>query len=249
MAISTTAKGMDHGISSIALLDDPVRRALYFHAAASIKPVSRDEAAKAAGIGRSLAAFHLDRLVAEGLLEASFERLSGRTGPGAGRPSKLYRRSADPISVSLPPRNYQLLAGLLAVAIAGKSRQGPPPALSGAARSYGQSLGNTGRTAAGRKATPRRLLQALSVVLAQNGFEPFMDGDLVRLHNCPFHDIARDSTDLVCGMNLAMMEGIAETIDPGWLTAELEPAPGRCCVAFHVPDNNRGESSKGRAIA
>lgn len=249
MAISPRPKGVDHGIASIALLEDPVRRALYFHAAASMKPVSRDEAAKAMGIGRSLAAFHLDRLVAEGLLEASFQRLSGRTGPGAGRPSKLYRRSEDPISVSLPPRNYQLLAGLLAVAMAGKSRQGPPPALSGAARSYGQSLGHEARIAAGGKATPRKLLPALSVVLAENGFEPFMERDAVRLHNCPFHDIARDNTDLVCGMSLAMMEGIAEVLAPGWLTAELEPAPGQCCVAFHVSDNNRGKSSKGMVIA
>jgi predicted ArsR family transcriptional regulator len=249
MEISPRPKGVDHGIASIALLEDPVRRALYFHAAASMKPVSRDEAAKAMGIGRSLAAFHLDRLVAEGLLEASFQRLSGRTGPGAGRPSKLYRRSEDPISMSLPPRNYQLLAGLLAVAMAGKSRQGPPPALSGAARSYGQSLGDAARIDAGRKATPSKLRQALSVVLAEAGFEPFMDGGVVRLHNCPFHDVARDNTDLVCGMNLVMMEGVAEALEPGWLTAELEPAPGRCCVAFRVVGNNREQGSKGRVIA
>jgi len=182
-------------------------------------------------------------------LEASFQRLSGRTGPGAGRPSKLYRRSEDPISVSLPPRNYQLLAGLLAVAMAGKSRQGPPPALSGAARSYGQSLGDAARIDAGRKATPSKLRQALSVVLAEAGFEPFMDGGVVRLHNCPFHDVARDNTDLVCGMNLVMMEGVAEALEPGWLTAELEPAPGRCCVAFRVVGNNREQGSKGRVIA
>jgi len=65
------------------------------------------------GVDRSLAAFHLDKLVERGLLEATYRRLSGRTGPGSGRPSKLYRRSARQHELTLPPRRYELAARLL----------------------------------------------------------------------------------------------------------------------------------------
>src|SRR4029079_17932770 len=95
-------------IRAVALLDEPVRRQLYDLVAARQQAVSRDEAARGAGISRALAAFHLDRLVEAGLLAVEYRRLSGRTGPGAGRPAKLYRRAPGEISVSVPDRHYEL---------------------------------------------------------------------------------------------------------------------------------------------
>src|SRR3954452_9838159 len=93
-------------LAALAPLAEPVRRRLYLHVAASPTPVGRDEAAAAVGISRALAAFHLDRLVADDFLETEFQRRSGRTGPGAGRPAKLYRRGQTRHAVSLPARNY-----------------------------------------------------------------------------------------------------------------------------------------------
>src|ERR1700745_3761288 len=81
-------------ISVIAVLDDPVRRRLYDYVSSQGDGVSRSEAAQATGIGRTLAAFHLDRLATAGLVEVIFARPAGRSGPGAGRPAKLYRRTA-----------------------------------------------------------------------------------------------------------------------------------------------------------
>src|SRR5215204_7026372 len=93
-------------VSAVAALSEPTRRRLYDHVAGQPHPVSRDEAAAAVAVPRATAAFHLDRLVDDGLLEVHFERRSGRTGPGAGRPSKLYRRSDSAVEVSFPERHY-----------------------------------------------------------------------------------------------------------------------------------------------
>ncbi|MFC7642835.1 helix-turn-helix domain-containing protein [Streptosporangium lutulentum] len=66
-------------------LQDPVRRAVYDYVAAQGREVGRNEAAEAVGVQRTLAAFHLDKLVEAGLLEANFRRLTEKTGPGSGR--------------------------------------------------------------------------------------------------------------------------------------------------------------------
>lgn len=54
-----------------------------------MRGMSRAEAADAVGVARTLAAFHLGKLVDAGLLEVAHRRLTGRSGPGAGRPAKV----------------------------------------------------------------------------------------------------------------------------------------------------------------
>ena len=100
-------------IAGLASLAEPQRLALYRFVVTCDDAVSKDEAAAAMGWRRTVAAFHLDRLVADGLLTAEFRRLTGRQGPGAGRPAKLYRRAEGELSVSLPARQYDLAARLL----------------------------------------------------------------------------------------------------------------------------------------
>src|SRR3712207_6143504 len=100
-------------VAALSALDDPVRRRLYDYVAAHHAPVARDEAAAGVGLGRPLAAYHLDKLAAEGLLTVSYQRRSGRSGPGSGRPAKLYARSDREVCASVPPRDYGLAARLL----------------------------------------------------------------------------------------------------------------------------------------
>src|SRR5688572_10198722 len=130
-------------LDAMAALREPTRRRLYQYVERQLEAVSRDEAAEAIGITRALAAFHLDKLVEVGVLKAEYRRLSGRSGPGAGRTSKLYRRSRNQFAVSLPHRNHELLARLLAASF-GSSAAGSPPAEVAAvaepARAYGRSL-------------------------------------------------------------------------------------------------------------
>lgn len=127
----------DRAIESLSLLSEPARRALYEYVAGARGEVGRDEAAEAIGVSRSLAAFHLDKLVAAGLLAVSYRRLSGRTGPGAGRPAKLYQRAEGEHVVSLPPRAYGSAARLLAEVV---EEAGLDPQLQAAARRAGVAL-------------------------------------------------------------------------------------------------------------
>ncbi|HEX2299940.1 MAG TPA: helix-turn-helix domain-containing protein, partial [Pseudonocardiaceae bacterium] len=113
-------------VSRVSALAEPARRALYLYVAAQPEAVSRDQAAEGVGLPRHTVKFHLDKLVADGLLDTEFRRLSGRRGPGAGRPTKLYRRSAREVAVTLPQRHYDLAGRILAGAVETAARDGVP---------------------------------------------------------------------------------------------------------------------------
>lgn len=220
---------LERQIAGIALLAEPIRRALYQYVAEQSHDVGREEAAKAVRVSRALAAFHLDKLVEMGLLEAGYRRLSGRSGPGAGRPSKVYRRSGLQLQVSLPQRSYELLARLL---IQGFRREAGPSALREGARDAGRALGAEAGQLAGPRAGALLQLEAARLVLGRYGFEPSLEKGEIRLRNCPFDALAREHQDLVCRVNLWFMEGVLVGLGTDRLTAELEAEPGRCCVVF-----------------
>jgi|SRR5690349_11732853 predicted ArsR family transcriptional regulator len=207
-------------VEAIGALQEPVRRAVYERAVATGEPVSRNEIADALGIGRTLAAHHLDKLVEAGLLEASFARVNGRSGPGAGRPAKLYRRSPAEHALSLPPRDYRMLAEMLADAVEAAGADG---ALQDAARRQGERVAAQ-RGDASDRAEAVQLLKTL-------GFEPYVDGSCVRLRNCPFDAVAKSHPGLVCGASLAFVEGLLGQ------PARLDPRPEGCCVAIEATKN------------
>ncbi|ONI69968.1 transcriptional regulator [Kribbella sp. ALI-6-A] len=203
-------------LQAVAALDEPTRRRLYEYVVAAAEPVSRDDAAAALAIPRNTAAFHLDKLAAEGLLAVVHARRTGRTGPGAGRPAKLYRRSDAEIEISLPERQYAVAGHLLAGAIedadssGGSARQ----ALARRARAYGEALPG----------------QSVDEVLASQGFEPHPEGDTIALSNCPFRALAKEYPALVCTMTLHLVEGALAARPAAGLQAELHPTPDHCCV-------------------
>jgi predicted ArsR family transcriptional regulator len=227
-------KTLERQIAGLATLNDPVRRSLYFYVISRTGEVGRDEAARAAGVSRTLAGFHLDRLAREGLLETSFRRLSGRRGPGAGRPAKLYRRSGHQLEVSLPQREYGLAAGLLATAIDTSGAPETRRALSRAARKTGKRIGADARAGAGARPARKRLIESTMAALAAHGYEPERAAGEIRLRNCPFHALAGEHTELVCRMNLALIEGVADGLDLPGTRVVLDPKPGLCCVAVRL---------------
>jgi predicted ArsR family transcriptional regulator len=304
----------DAGLAALSSLDDPVRARLYEVVAACSAPVGRDEAAAAAGIGRPLAAYHLDKLVDLGLLTATYQRPASRTGPGAGRPAKLYARSGREFAAAVPPREYELAARLLAVAVQSDTSGQTRAALGAAARQYGARLasgdhavvaaraisladavGNSGaasateaaraagtgsparaaRTAAAASAAESARTAAaasaaesanpavaagpsgaarvaevaraavaasrgVETALRSHGFEPWRTTDgTVQMRNCPFHQLAAQYPDMVCGMSLALVDGLIEGFGAGDMRAQLDPRPGRCCV---VIIDNRGSA-------
>lgn len=221
-------------LAGIAALADPIRRDLYLYVSAQPAPVSRDQASDALGIARHTAKFHLDKLAEEGLLDTSFKRLSERRGPGAGRPTKLYRRSSRQLSVTLPERRYDLAGRLLASAIDNATANGTTvaDALTGVAAHWGGSVGEQARATAGPRPTRERLIAATCQTLTDYGYAPQRAGGAILLTNCPFHTLALEHIQLICGMNLAVMAAVADRVGKTRLTARLDPAPDRCCVVL-----------------
>ncbi len=234
-------RDLDERLAAMAALGDPVRRSLFRFVAAQDHPVSRDEAAVVVGASRSVAAFHLDRLVDEGLLETEYRRLSGRRGPGAGRPSKLYRPPAEEVGVSVPPRQYVLAADLLASALLASAETGSAAdvAVERVARERGSALAQSVDIPA--SASTQDVVAAAVDVLARAGYEPSAKASEIVLTNCPFHALAADYTQLVCGMNLALLRGFVEALPAAALTARLDPVPGRCCVRVQLAHDVRQE--------
>jgi predicted ArsR family transcriptional regulator len=228
------AEDLERRISGIAALDQPLRRDLYRLLSERAGWVGRDDASETLGVPRSVAAFHLDKLAEAGLVDVSFERPSGRTGPGAGRPAKLYRRGTEEVSASVPERRYDLAGSLLATAIVEAERTGAPIAdcLSTAARAAGRVIGQEAAAAAGPLAESGDRRQAVVEILARHGYEPALRGPgEIALVNCPFHRLAEEHRSLVCGMNLDFLGGLLEGIGPvDRLDAQLAPEPGYCCV-------------------
>lgn len=213
-------------LASVSSLEDPVRRRLYEVVCSRPAAVSRDEAAALAGVGRPLAAYHLDKLVSSGLLAVTYQRLGGRSGPGAGRPAKLYAKSDREFAVSVPPRDYELAAQILVRAVADDRGGASRAALSDAAYRLGAELAVRGQPGGAGE---------LPHVLSAHGYAPAVQdadrGTVIRLRNCPFHQLAERHRELVCGMNLALICGMVDGLRlPDWQPV-LDPRPGHCCVA------------------
>ncbi|UOE22098.1 helix-turn-helix domain-containing protein [Thermobifida halotolerans] len=219
-------------IDAVGALADPLRRRLYEYVVGREGETSRAEAAEAVGVQRTLAAFHLDRLVEAGLLATSRRKPSGRGGPGSGRPAKLYRRADRQVDVHLPPRDYETAAHLLAEAV---QRSGAEEALYAAARAEGSRRGS---------AAPAERpvdLDRLGELLAGLGYEPAAEAEeprTLRLRNCPFHTLARAFPPLACGMNLELLRGLLEGARAEGFTARMAPRGEHCCVAISKNKNS-----------
>jgi predicted ArsR family transcriptional regulator len=213
-------------LSALSALEDPVRARLYALVCEAARPLRRDEAAAAAGISRSLAAYHLDALAARGLLTVSYARPADRGGPGAGRPAKLYRRAEQEFVARVPPRDYELLADVLV-----RSAADPRVAASidAAARAAGRAIAGEHReeTAGG--------VGGVVGLLRDRGYEPYVAAaGTLRLRNCPFREIALVHPDVVCRLNVSLVGGLLEGLGRSDARVELEPASAECCVAVRL---------------
>jgi predicted ArsR family transcriptional regulator len=220
-------------LEALATLREPIRRRLYQYVERRLASVSRDEAAQAVGVSRAMAAFHLDKLVELGLLRAEYRRLSGRTGRGAGRPSKLYRRSRRAFSVTIPERNHELLARLLADR---EATSAEPARTEGTAHRYGRSLGTRARKQISSRASSERLGRCVADVLEDVGFEPFASsgGDL-RTRNCPFDPLSRQYPSVVCRTAIEFVGGVIDGVGASPLEVSRDERPDRCCVVVTAP--------------
>ncbi|HEY6318036.1 MAG TPA: transcriptional regulator [Acidimicrobiia bacterium] len=225
----------------VAALNDPIRLALYEYVAGQSAPISRDQAAEAIGVHRDIAAYHLDRLADLGLVEVEFRRLSGKQGPGAGRPSKLYRWSRREIQVSVPPKRYDVAARLFAESLAARN---PAKTLIESAGAFGESLGARTRQRVRRQVRGRRLLESIAVTLRDYGYEPSVSDGQLTLRNCPFDPLSLEYRDVVCTMNRAVMDGLLTGLKARDLTTSFQPSPQArpCCVAINGKGGVQGKA-------
>jgi predicted ArsR family transcriptional regulator len=223
-----------------ALLTDEVRGRLY-RLVRDRHPLSRDEAATVVGISRGLAAFHLDKLVAAGLLRARSQAPAGRP-PRVGRRPKLYEPSDLELGITIPERRYALVGELLVDAVA-QATPGEPPlaAATRIANARGEEFGARFRQArALGRLGPERALTTASEVLERYGYEPERwRQHTVRLRNCPFHALARRAPAVVCAINQALLDGLLRGLGDQRIQAVLVPRPDACCVELHAPGTNR----------
>ncbi|MVU82210.1 helix-turn-helix domain-containing protein [Nocardia sp. ET3-3] len=218
-------------IGAVAALDDDSRRRMYWFIRRARRPVTRDEAAAEVGISRKLAAFHLDKLVAAGLLRAHYESVG--TIRRVGRTPKVYEPADTDVRVSIPERRYEILAEILmgAVLSEGADETARETAVRVAAQ-RGVDLGDAerDRLKPGRLGA-ERALTLLQALLADQGFEPGRAApSCIRLHNCPFHPLAAKAPELVCGLNHAYLTGVIDGLGAESVEAILAPKPGECCV-------------------
>jgi predicted ArsR family transcriptional regulator len=206
----------------VAALADPVRRSLYDHVRRVRRPVTREEAAAAVDISRGLAAFHLDKLVEVGLLQARYEAPADQPR-GRGRTPKVYEATGDGLVLTMPPRRYELAATILADAIATD-----PSDARAAAHRQAAALGHVIGAADRRSGRPA---DRAAAALADLGYEPLREGDGIVLDNCPFHTLAARHTTLVCGVNVEFVAGLLAGLGCDRLRAELRPRSGGCCVS------------------
>lgn len=220
------------------MLSESTRRRVYESVRAEPGSASRDDVARRTGLNRRLAAFHLDRLAAAGLLTVEYARPDDRPGgPGAGRPAKRYALAPVEIDLSVPRRSYDLAARVLATGIA----RSPGAAVEGAlaaARDEGLAAGrrSSARPRAGSSANVRRT--SVRTALGELGYEPTTDsaGD-TRLSNCPFRSVADVAAELICGMNRELVDGLVEGLGARPAEVVLEPQePPACCVTVRVRD-------------
>lgn len=210
---------LDERLESVAALGDPVRRQMYQVLQRSAEGLTRNQLADLTGLAASTLLFHLEKLVDAGLLNVEFRKLGERSGPGSGRPAKLYRLARDEVAASVPDRRYDLAAELMAAAIDTSIRDN---------LAIEQALTKTAYDAGHRLGTEAGSIHG---VLDENGYEPYPDGDGgFLLHNCPFHRLSRSHTEVVCGLNGALLTGALEGSGDTSHAVAPDPEGPYCCA-------------------
>ncbi len=205
-------------------LGDPTRRKVFFAVRHAGGWLGKDDVAEEVGIDRRLAGHHLDKLVEHGFLVADFQRRSGRTGPGAGRPAKRYAFPQGEQATVLPERHYDLLASLLLEASAADSSETREHALERVGYAFGYRVGQA-EVEAGRTRPGEDGVNAVAEVvrlLSRFGFAAQQEGaDIIRACSCPFEELAKADPERVCGLDRSIWRGMLAAFDG---EARLRPA-------------------------
>ncbi|MBW3557826.1 MAG: transcriptional regulator [Actinobacteria bacterium] len=214
------------------LLGDPQRRRIYLAMRQASKAMSKDEVAASLGISRTLATFHLEKLLEGGFLEAHFARSTTQQTLRSGRPAKYYRPTDREVALRIPPRRYDVAAEILASALSTTAGAvSPTDRALELARAKGREAGEQfeAEDAGRRRGTTRGEVMRL---LDELGYEPRLVGTEILLRNCPFDHLVFPPY-LICEINLQLLQGALEGCRARRLEAVEDHREGHCCVVLN----------------
>src|ERR1700687_4919312 len=177
--------------SAISALQDRTRRRILFDFYLHQPEWTVDDAAKAAGVHRTVAHAHLERLVALGYLAVGQRRAK------SGKPANLYRLAGQQIDFSYPVRRFARLAGLLAEGLQTRGQEGIQAAREAGGR-YGAALVDK------PAGSPESVLPQLAPLGADY---VIADDDQILARNCIFRQACAAAPDVVCELHAGLIEG------------------------------------------
>lgn len=205
------SEAFDQQIADLAgTLGDATRRGIYVTVRESPEPVTASQIADLFDIHANVARHHLDRLVADGYLQVTRKRPSGRTGPGAGRPAKHYEPTRKNVSVQFPARRYDLLAELLLRVIERIAPDNASEIADEIGREYGREL--AAEIGIPDESGYDTAAIAVAKALMGVGFEVEArpgDHELVTRF-CPFGESATNHPAIVCQLDQGLVTGLLE---------------------------------------
>lgn len=206
-------------LETLKALGDNTRYAIYLELARSPAPLSTAEIASTLGLHVNTVRPHLERMREVGLLDVTVEARRG-----VGRPQHLYAIAPDSPSLGLEPPAFPMLAGLL-VRVCEAAGAGMDEAVE-VGHEHGLSEGQ-------RRAGHVDCISALMEWQAQQGFDPERVDDelgcVVAFGNCPYGDVARQHSELVCAIHAGLIEGLVEAVGGAEVTEFHSLADRRPC--------------------
>ena len=214
-------------MNRLDLIAEPELRETLLYVRGARGPVSAEDAAAALGVHRTVARHRLERLLAAELVEATFERRSGRTGPGAGRPAKVYAAAPEAEALEFPPRRLPALVGRLLEELPARGRD---RALRHAGEGFGHDLAHAAGLRARSRVGPG--LEQVCAALRSLGFQASVervDGDaaIVTTPTCPLRPLVTQHPE-AARIDEGMWAGLVEQAVRGVSAASVECETHAC---------------------
>jgi len=227
---------MDH----LAAVGDPELREALLFARSHARPVTADELAHEKGLHRNVARSRLERLVEAGLLAVGYERRTGRSGPGAGRPAKTYSVVPQLESIEFPLGRGESLAGLLVAALVARGGEKP---LRDVGIEFGRDLARSA------KLRPARSLETgferVCAAVRRLGYQASLEqigvkGAVIATPTCPLRPLVRarpEAVEIDRGMWACLASCALDGVEVGRVRCETRDCfddHASCKVVFEL---------------
>jgi predicted ArsR family transcriptional regulator len=219
-------------MNGLDAVGDPELRAALAYARSQARPITADQLAEAHDVHRNVARSRLERLVKAGLLIPGYERRTGRTGPGSGRPAKTYTVAPELVAIEFPARRYESLLGHVLDALPARGRRER-------LHEVGVAFGRDLATAAGLR--PARSLpvgfERVCAAVGRLGYQASVeevsaDGAVIATPTCPLRPLVRARPE-AAEIDRGMWAGLTAHALSGVEVARVE-CETRDCLADHA---------------